>query len=81
MIQVLLAQALNTENNAKTAQEAVTLLRTALAREPESVEGYMQLAMAQGRTGNLAEFFAASPLSKSGLKVKRSKDRPRKIAL
>ena len=33
------------------------------------------------RTGNLAEFFAASPLSKSGLKVKRSKDRPRKIAL
>ena len=33
------------------------------------------------RTGNLAEFFAASPLSKSGLKVKRSKDRPRKVAL
>ena len=33
------------------------------------------------RTGNLAEFFAASPLSKSGLKVKRSKNRPRKVAL
>ena len=33
------------------------------------------------RTGNLAEFFAASPLSKSGLKVKRSKERPRKVAL
>lgn len=33
------------------------------------------------RTGNLAEFFAASPLRRSGLKVKRSKDRPRKVAL
>lgn len=33
------------------------------------------------RTGNLAEFFAASPLRKSGLKVKRSKERPRKVAL
>jgi len=26
------------------------------------------------RTGNLAEFFAASPLRGSGLKIKRSKD-------
>jgi prevent-host-death family protein len=33
------------------------------------------------RTGNLAEFFAASPLRKSGLKVGRSKDRPRKVTL
>jgi prevent-host-death family protein len=33
------------------------------------------------RTGNLAEFFAASPLRKSGLKIKRSKDRPRKVVL
>lgn len=33
------------------------------------------------RTGNLAEFFAASPLRGSGLKVKRLKDRPRKINL
>jgi prevent-host-death family protein len=33
------------------------------------------------RTGNLAEFFAASPLRRSGLKIKRSKDRPRKVAL
>lgn len=29
------------------------------------------------RTGNLAEFFAASPLRGSGLKVRRSKDRLR----
>ena len=33
------------------------------------------------RTGNLAEFFAASPLRRSGLKIKRSKDRPRKVVL
>ena len=33
------------------------------------------------RTGNLAEFFATSPLRKSGLKVKRSKERPRKVNL
>ena len=33
------------------------------------------------RTGNLAEFFAGSPLRESGLKVKRSKNRPRGIDL
>ncbi|MBL6617217.1 MAG: type II toxin-antitoxin system Phd/YefM family antitoxin [Reyranella sp.] len=33
------------------------------------------------RTGNRAEFFAASPLRKSGLKVRRSKDRARKVVL
>lgn len=33
------------------------------------------------RTGNLAEFFAASPLRQSGLKIKRSKYRPRKVVL
>ena len=32
------------------------------------------------RTGNLAEFFAASPLRRSGLRVKRRPDRPRKPA-
>jgi prevent-host-death family protein len=33
------------------------------------------------RVGNLAEFFASSPLSGSGLRVKRSKDGPRKVKL
>lgn len=33
------------------------------------------------RTGNLAEFFAESPLRGSGLKVTRSKAKPRKIDL
>jgi len=31
------------------------------------------------RTGNLAEFFASSPLRGSGLKVRRVKSRPRPI--
>jgi len=33
------------------------------------------------RTGNLAEFFAASPLRGSGMKVRRLKQLPRKINL
>jgi len=33
------------------------------------------------RKGNLAEFFAASPLRGTGLKIKRSKDGPREIEL
>lgn len=33
------------------------------------------------RTGNLAEFFAASPLRGSGLKLRRVKDLPREIEL
>ncbi len=33
------------------------------------------------RTGNLAEFFAASPLRGSGIKIERAKDGPREIEL
>jgi len=33
------------------------------------------------RKGNLAEFFAASPLRGAGLKIKRTKDRPREVRL
>jgi prevent-host-death family protein len=33
------------------------------------------------RSGNLAEFFAASPLKGSGLRAKRVKDRARKVDL
>jgi predicted Zn-dependent protease len=60
LIQVLLAQALNAQNSPKSADEAVTLLRTALAREPESADGYAQLAMAYGRKGDLAQADLAS---------------------
>jgi predicted Zn-dependent protease len=63
LIQVLLAQALNGSNAPKSADEAVSLLRTALVREPESVDGYMQLAMAYGRKGDLAQADLASALA------------------
>jgi predicted Zn-dependent protease len=60
LIQVLLAQALNAQNNPKSADEAVTLLRTALAQEPESADGHAQLAVAYGRKGDLAQADLAS---------------------
>jgi predicted Zn-dependent protease len=63
LIQVLLGQALNAMNAPKSADEAVTLLRTALAHEPESVDGYLQLAMAYGRKGDLAQADLASALA------------------
>jgi prevent-host-death family protein len=33
------------------------------------------------RSGNLAEFFASSPLRGSGIKITRRKDKPRKVDL
>ncbi len=63
LIQVLLAQALNAQNNPKSAEEAVTLLRTALAQEPESADGFAQLAVAYGRKGDLAQADLASATS------------------
>ncbi len=63
LIQVLLAQALNAMNNSQGAEEAVKLLRTALAVEPESVDGYRQLAIAYGRKGDLAQADLASALA------------------
>jgi predicted Zn-dependent protease len=38
----------------KAAEDAVPLLRGALAREPEASDGYAQLAMAYGRKGDVA---------------------------
>jgi predicted Zn-dependent protease len=60
LIQIMLAQALIATNNSKAADEAVALLRAALAQEPESPDGYMQLAMAYGRKGDLAQADLAS---------------------
>jgi predicted Zn-dependent protease len=63
LIQVLLAQALNASSGAKSADEAIGLLRTALAQEPESVDGYLQLAMAYGHKGDLAQADLASAMA------------------
>ena len=60
MIQVMLGQALNSTNDRKHAEEAITLLRTALVREPEMPEAHAQLAMAYGRKGDLAQADLAS---------------------
>ena len=55
LIRIMLAQALVATNDVKSANEAIPLLRTAVAREPEMADGYSQLAMAYGRKGDLAE--------------------------
>jgi predicted Zn-dependent protease len=60
LIQVMLGQALVAAGDPKLADEAVSLLRTAMVREPEVPEGYTQLAMAYGRKGDLAQADLAS---------------------
>ncbi len=60
LIQIMLGQALVATNEPKYADESINLLRNALAREPETPEGYTQLAMAYGRKGDLAQADLAS---------------------
>jgi len=60
LIQIMLAQALIATNDPRNAEEAIGLLRTALAIEPEAADGYQQLAMAYGRKGDLAQADLAS---------------------
>jgi len=63
LIQIMLAQALLESNDKARAEEAVTLLETALRREPESPEAYAHMAMAYGRKGDLARADLASAQS------------------
>lgn len=63
LIQVMLAQALIASKDAKGSDEAVTLLRSVINKEPESSDAYTQLAMAYGQKGNLAEADLASALA------------------
>ena len=51
LIRVMLGQALLGTNDAKLVDEAITNLRTALAREDSSAMGYRQLAAAYARKG------------------------------
>jgi predicted Zn-dependent protease len=57
---MLLGQALVASDTPANADEAIAILRAALAKEPEASLGYTQLAMAFGRKGNLAEADLAS---------------------
>jgi len=60
LIEIMLAQALIGTGNAQMAEQAVGLLNGALRSEPESSDAYMQLAMAYGRKGDLANADLAS---------------------
>ncbi len=60
LIEMLLGQALVAADTPAYADEAITILRAALAKEPEAALGYTQLAMAYGHKGNLAEADLAS---------------------
>jgi len=60
LIEMLLGQALVGTDNKAYTDDAVRILRGAVAREPEAVLGYTQLAMAYGRKGDYAEADLAS---------------------
>ncbi|ABD88409.1 M48 family metalloprotease [Rhodopseudomonas palustris] len=55
LIAMLLGQALVASDNKATTDEAIGILRVALARETEAPLGYSQLAMAYGRKGDYAQ--------------------------
>ena len=60
LIEMLLGQALVASDKKGNADEAISILRAAVARETEAPLGYTQLAMAYGRKGNLADADLAS---------------------
>ena len=60
LIEMLLGQALVATDNKAYAEEAIAILRSAVARETEAPLGYTQLAMAYGRKGDFAQADLAS---------------------
>jgi predicted Zn-dependent protease len=60
LIEMLLGQALVATDNKAYAEEAIAILRAAVARETEAPIGYTQLAMAYGRKGDFAQADLAS---------------------
>jgi predicted Zn-dependent protease len=60
LIEMLLGQALVASDNKAYTEEAITILRAAVARETEAPLGYTQLAMAYGRKGDYAQADLAS---------------------
>ena len=60
LIEMLLGQALVAADNKAYTDEAIAILRAAVAREGEAPIGYMQLAMAYGRKGDYAQADLAS---------------------
>src|SRR3954462_2035302 len=60
LIEMLLGQALVATDNKAYTEEAIGILRAAVARETEAPIGYTQLAMAYGRKGDYAQADLAS---------------------
>ncbi len=60
LIEMLLGQALVATDNKAYTEEAIAILRAAVARETEAPLGYTQLAMAYGRKGDFAQADLAS---------------------
>ena len=60
LIEMLLGQALVGTDNKAYTDEAIAILRAAVARETEAPLGYSQLAMAYGKKGDYAEADLAS---------------------
>jgi predicted Zn-dependent protease len=60
LIEMLLGQALVATGNNAYTDEAIAILRAAVARESEAPIGYTQLAMAYGRKGDYAQADLAS---------------------
>jgi predicted Zn-dependent protease len=60
LIEMLLGQALVGTDNKAYTDEAIAILRAAVARETEAPLGYTQLAMAYGRKGDYAQADLAS---------------------
>jgi predicted Zn-dependent protease len=60
LIQIMLGQALVASHDRAHNEEAVSILQAALLREPESPDGYTQLAMAYAQKNDLARADLAS---------------------
>jgi predicted Zn-dependent protease len=55
LIRIMLGQALVATGDKRYSDEAISLLKVAMQREPDAPDVYAQLAMAYGRKGDLAE--------------------------
>ena len=75
LIEMLLGQALVGTDNKAYTEEAITILRAAVARETEAPLGYTQLAMAYGRKGDYAQADLAS--AQAAYPSRRQQDRAR----
>ena len=60
LIRIMLGQALVATGDNRYSDEAISLLRVAMQREPDAPEVYSQLAMAYGRKGEVGEADLAS---------------------